>query len=321
LISAALNISLTESEMIGDNMSMAESRENLIASALDALRSGDLRAADAALARLLAGLPDDPATHQVASVIALAKGDHVSARDHATISLRSRPQHIPTLLIAGRAARLSRDLAEADRHFTTALELDPRRAEAAFLVCVTRLERGDPSARQMLDHLIGKFPDDADGWFEIGLSLLRAEKLDAALSAFARAHRRADSHLRRGQILQQQQQPAAAIAAYETAVSLDDTLAEARFRLGVLYQDTGRQEHAIAAYRQALEQRPDLVEAEVNLGLLLQEANDLPAAYASYRRALRLRPESFGRIAQGLSASRHGAMWLDLEKLRQFLQA
>jgi tetratricopeptide (TPR) repeat protein len=296
-------------------------RENLIAAALAGLRSGDLRQADKSLRQLLAELPDDPAAHQVAAVVALAKNDHPTARKHTSISLQARPGHVPTLLIAGRAARLAGDLTEADRHFTTALQLEPQRSEAAFLTCVTRLERGDPSARHMLDHLISHFPEDADGWFEIGISLQRAEKLDGALSAFDRAHRRADSHLRRGLILQQRQQTAAAIAAYEAAVAIDAKLAEAWFRLGVLYQDTQQSARAITAYRQALAGCPDLAEAEVNLGLLLQEAGDLDEAYASYRRALLQRPESFGRIAQGLSTARHGEMWLDLQKLRQFLQA
>jgi len=302
-------------------MDQSAQRENLIGAALAGLRSGDLRQADDALRQLLEELPDDPATHQVAAVIALAKNDHPTARKHASISLQARPHHGPTLLIAGRAARLAGDLTEADRHFTTALQLEPQRSEAAFLTCVTRLERGDPSARQMLDQLISRFPEDADGWFEIGLSLQRAEKLDAALSAFERAHRRADSHLRRGLILQQRQQIVAAIAAYEAAVTVDARQAEAWFRLGVLYQDTQQPQRAIAAYRQTLAHSPDLAEAEVNLGLLLQETGDLDAAYTSYRRALRQRPESFGRIAQGLSTARHGELWLDLQKLRQFLQA
>ena len=297
----------------------SKQRETLIAAALAAWRSGESGAADEALRHLFAALPEDPAAHQLAAVIALGRNDHLTACKHAAISLRARPHHVPSLLVAGRAARLAGDLAGADRHFSAALQLEPHRAEAAFLACVTRLERGDPSARQMLDHLISRFPEDADGWFEIGLSLQRAEKPDAALSAFERAHRRADSHVRRGLILQQRRQPAAAIAAFEAALAIDAKLPEAWFRLGVLYQDDGRPEQAIAAYRRALAMRPDLAEAEVNLGLLLQEAGDLAGAYAAYRRALRQRSDSFGRIAQGIGMGRKGQMWLDLGKLRDFL--
>ncbi|HVJ32842.1 MAG TPA: tetratricopeptide repeat protein [Terriglobia bacterium] len=305
--------------MPGQQQRSKTERDRLIAAALADLRDGKIARAEAGIASLLADLPDDPAVHQVAAVIALGRNDPVAASAHAAHSLRHRPQHVPTLLIAGRAARSQGDLDTADRVLTAALLLEPQRAEAVFLACVTRLERGDPGARALLDRLIADFPED-DGWFEIGLSLQRAGKAEAAISAFARAHRRADSHLRRGVILQQRQELASAITAFETAVAMDRRLAEAWFRLGVLYQDQHRREDALTAYRQALAQRPDLAEAEVNLGLLLQEAGDRDAAYACYRRALALRPESFGRVAQGITAGPHGQMWLDLGRLRAFLQ-
>lgn len=296
------------------------SRDQRIATAITALRSRAIAEAEAATSALLSDFATDPAVRQLAAALALSKGDGATAGGHAALSLQMRPHHVPTLLIAGRAARLQGDLANADRHFTAALQLEPQRAEAAFLTCVTRLERGDASARDLLDQLMARFPEEADGWFEIGLSLQRADKLDAALSAYARAHRRADSHLRRGAILQQRREADAAIAAFEQAVALDPQLAEAWFRLATLYQDR-RPDDAIIAYRRALAQRPDLAEAEVNLGLLLQEQGDREGAHACYRRALALRPETFGRIAQGITSGPHGEMWLDLARLRQFLQS
>jgi tetratricopeptide (TPR) repeat protein len=296
-------------------------RDRRIATALTALRAGDLAKAAAESRQLLAELPDDGAVHQVAAVIALTAGDHMAAQHYAAISLQQRPHHVPTLLVAGRAARSAGDLTVADRHFTAALELEPRRAEAAFLTCVTRLERGDASARALLDRLMRDFPDETDGWFEIGLSLQRAEKPEAALAAFARAHRRAESHLRRGVILRQLGDREAAIAAYEAATTLDPGLAEAWFRLGLGYQDGGEPARAMAAYRRSLSLRPDFAEAAVNLGFLEQDAGDLTTAFALYHQAVLARPESFGRIAQGISASPHGQMWLNLGRLRQRLQS
>lgn len=298
-----------------------QARDRGIAAALAALRHGDTAKATAESQQLLAALPEDAAVNQVVAVIALTVGDHASALRHARLSLRQRPHHLPTLLLAGRAARSAGDLAEADRHFTAALQAEPARAEAAFMTCVTRLERGDPTAREMLNRLMRDFPEEADGWFEIGLSLQRAEKLDAALAAFARAHRRAESHLRRGVILQQRGDAHAAVTAYEAAIAIDPSLAEAWFRRGLLYQDRGEPDRAMDAYRQALTHRPNLAEAAVNLGFLQQDAGDLAAAFTSYRQALHARPDSFGRIAQGISASPHGQMWLDLGKLRQRLQS
>lgn len=296
-------------------------RDKQIALALNALRAGEIAQAEARIAPLLAERPDDPAAHQVSAVIALNRGDAAAAGRHAESSLRARPGHVPTLLIAGKAARLDGDLAAADSFFAEALTLEPQRAEAAFLTCVTRLERGDPRARELLDQLMARFPEEPDGWFEIGASLQRAGKMEAALSAFTRAHRRPDSHLRRGSILQQKGAIDDAIAAFERAVAMDQRLVEAWFRLGTLQQDRHRPDQAAAAYRQALAQRPDLAEAEVNLGLLLQESGDRDGAYACYRHALALRPETFSRIAQGITSGPHGELWLDLGQLRQFLQA
>jgi tetratricopeptide (TPR) repeat protein len=315
--------SLTLSEI--DNRAMTSSehhtRDQRVAAALTALRRNDITTADADLRHLLGALPGDPVVLQLAAAIALVKGDHADAECLAVASLARRPQHVPTLLIAGRAARLAGDLAAADQHFTQALEVEPGRAETAFLICVTRLERGDATARSMLDRLMQEFPEDADGWFEIGASLQRAGKLDAALAAFDRAHHRSDSHLRRGAIYQQREQPQVAIAIYEAALQRFPALAEAWFRLGVLYEDQGDPQRAIRAYQRVLEMAPNLAEAAVNLGLLQQDQGDVDAAFASYRRAMAANPDSFGRIAQGLSAAAHGQMWLDLGKLRQALQS
>lgn len=296
-------------------------RDKQIALMLNALRAGEIAQADMLIAPLLAELPDDPAVHQVAAVIALSRGDAAAAGRHASISLRVRPRHAPTLLIAGKAARLDGDLAAADSFFAEALTLEPQRAEAAFLTCVIRLERGDPRARELLDQLMVRFPEEPDGWFDIGASLQRAGKIEAALSAFARAHRRPDSHLRRGSLLQQRGAIDDAITAFEQAVAMDRQQVEAWFRLGMLHQDRHQPDKAVAAYRQALAQRPDLAEAEVNLGFLLQESGDRDGAYACYRRALALRPETFSRIAQGITSGPHGELWLDLGQLRQYLQA
>jgi hypothetical protein len=51
--------------------------------ALSALREGDLVAAEAIVQRLLHSMPDDPAVHQLAAVVALQRGETEQAERSA----------------------------------------------------------------------------------------------------------------------------------------------------------------------------------------------------------------------------------------------
>jgi hypothetical protein len=47
----------------------------------------------------------------------------------------------------------------------------------------------------------------------------------------------------------------------------------------------------------------------------------MPAAMDAYRSAVRSRPDSFGRIAQAVTAARTGMLWLDPAAFRRALGA
>jgi tetratricopeptide (TPR) repeat protein len=330
--------------------------EPTLGAALSALREGDLAAAEAIGRHLLLNMPDDPAVHQLAAAIALQRGETEQAARSAAASLARRPDHFPTLVIAGRAARASGDLAAALAFFRRATALAPDRADAAFLTCVTLLELGDAEARTLLPRLLDRFPDDAEGWRLLGGALQRANQPEAALVSFTRAAQSMPSsalHVRRGMLLQSLGRLAEAVDAFraaadlepenvdavlqlglslrragdaenasvalERAATLGPTSAEVWFALGLVRQDERDFASAAEAYRRAIENRPDLAEAAVNLGICHQEAGDMAAAKAAYRVALRLRPDTFGRIAQALAAAPVGEVWLDLAALRHAL--
>ena len=324
--------------------------------ALLALRDGDLGAAEAIARRLLHDMPDDPAVHQLAAVVALQRGETEQAVRSAAASLARRADHVPTLVIAGRAARASEDVAGAAAFFRRAAALAPDRADAAFLTCVTLLELADPEAATLLPRLLDQFPDDAEGWRLLGAALQRADQPEAALVAFTRATHAMPSvalHLRRGMLLESLGRLAEAVDAYraaadhapdnseaplklglclrrmsdaesaaaplERAVVLAPNSSEAWFAVGLVRQDKRDFGSAVDAYRRALELRPDFAEAAVNLGICLQESGDIAAAKMAYRLALRLRPDTFGRVAQALAAAPMGEVWLDLAALRHSL--
>jgi tetratricopeptide (TPR) repeat protein len=309
------------------------------------LREGDLGAAEAIARRLLHTKPDDPAVHQLAAVIALQRGDTGQAVRSAAASLVRRPDHVPTLVIAGRAARESDDVAGAAAFFRRAAALAPDRADAAFLTCVTLLELGDPEAGTLLPLLLDRFPDDGEGWRLLGAALQRADQPAAALVAFTRATYTMPSlalHLRRGMLLESLGRLAEAADAYraaadhalclrrmsdteraavalERAVALAPDNSDAWFAAGLVRQDQREFGSAADAYRRALELQPDLAEAAVNLGICHQENGDIAAAKTAYRLALKLRPDTFGRVAQALAAAPMGEVWLDLAALRHSL--
>jgi len=274
----------------------------------------------------------------------------------AAASLARHPDHVPTLVIAGRAARASDDVAGAAAFFRRAAALAPDRADAAFLTCVTLLELGDPEAGKLLPLLLDRFPDDGEGWRLLGAALQRADQPAAALVAFTRATYTMPSlalHLRRGMLLESLGRLAEAADAYraaadhasdsgeamlklgmclrrmsdteraavalERAVALAPDNNDAWFAAGLVRQDQREFGSAADAYRHALELQPDLAEAAVNLGICHQENGDMAAAKTAYRLALKLRPGTFGRVAQALAAAPMGEVWLDLAALRHSL--
>jgi len=327
-----------------------------ISEVLALLSGGDVAGAAAACSALLDRAPREPALRQLAAAIALQRGDVAEAERWAHSALALRPDHAPTLVVAGRAARAAGDARRALELFERAMQADPARPEAVFLACVCRLEQGDPRARELLAFCLKAFPDDTPGWTAVGAALQQRGQPEAALAALERAARAAPTpevHLRRGAALTALGRHAAAAeafaaaltldpsnreaalqrgvalrragdlagarAALERAVALDPRSAKGFFALGLTVQDQRDGPAAAHAYRAALAVDPGLAEAAVNLGVVLQESGDLAAARDAYRRALALRGDTFGRIAQALTAAPRGELWLDPRALRQSL--
>src|SRR3984885_4084551 len=91
--------------------------------ALAALRGGNLNTAGAIGQRLLQNYPGDSAVHQLLAEVALRRGEIAQAMLSARESLARRPDHVPALLLAGRAARAAEDLAAAGGLFRRATVL------------------------------------------------------------------------------------------------------------------------------------------------------------------------------------------------------
>jgi tetratricopeptide (TPR) repeat protein len=249
----------------------------------------------------------------------LRSGQAEAARQACLTLLRLRPDHPAGLLLLGKAARSLGDLPGSAAAFRRAADLEPDRPEAAFLLCAVLLQGGDPQAQTVLGGLLARFPGHAGGWEDLGRTLYEAGKLEAALVCFSRAAKGAPSFplaMRRGAILRTLGRLLEAIEAFQEAVALKTDAAAAWFWLGLCHQDATDMPAAIDAYRAALRRDNTLAEAAVNLGTVLQEQGRLEEAKQAYGLALRQRPDTFGRIAQALTTSPKGELWLDLARLR-----
>jgi tetratricopeptide (TPR) repeat protein len=330
----------------------------LVASALSALRAGNLLEAEEICDELHAFAPQEPAVHQLAATIAVQRGRFEEAMRWACSCLALRPDHSPALILAGRAARGAGDLGQSAVWFQRASDVSPHRPEAAFLLCITLLEQRDASALALLERLLRDFPDYAAGWSEVGAMLRKVGQLAGAAVAYARAAKASNEpwrQVRLGEVLRSLGRSGEAVAAFRGAVEMAPDRADFRmalaaclresgefqlarrelehvvsietgvsqhwFALGLVCEDLRDLAGAIFAYRRSTELDPTLPEAHVNLGLNLQKSGEFEAAMVAYRQAVRLRSDTFGRVAQALASARKGQIWLNLGRLRRSLSA
>lgn len=201
----------------------AASAEQCLALAIAHVNAGQPERAKLLCEHTLAGHGPHPAVLQLLAVLCLKQGQLEAATSAIAASLSLRPDHLPSLLVAGDVARAAAHWQDAERALARAVVLSPTHVDAWFALALTRHDLRD---------------------------LAGAE----------------------------------------------------------------------AALRQVLGLVPQRAEAEVNLGIVLQDAGRIDEAMGAYGRAFRLREDSFGRIAQALSAANVGRLWLDLDALRTALR-
>lgn len=83
---------------------------------------------------------------------------------------------------------------------------------------------------------------------------------------------------------------AKAIEWTQKALTMNDSLADARSRLGVLYSWSGRYDEGIAEAERGVELDPNSGQANINLALVLRYAGKSKEAIPVIRKALRLEP-------------------------------
>ena len=128
--------------------------------------------------------------HQLIAVLALQQGDAAAAQAHAAQSLALRPDHPPTLAVAGDAALALRDAAGAVRAFERVAALVPTNADAWFKLALARQDARDlDGAAAALHESLRLKPDSPEAEVNLGIVLQDAGRLDEAMAAYGRAYR------------------------------------------------------------------------------------------------------------------------------------
>jgi tetratricopeptide (TPR) repeat protein/capsular polysaccharide biosynthesis protein len=98
-------------------------------------------------------------------------------------------------------------------------------------------------------------------------------------------------HYNLGHVLHQQDDLTGAVTAYQQAISLDSSFAQAHHSLAVVLTEQGLYGTAIYHYRQAIALQPKAVKAYNNLGCILIQQGKLDEARQIYRKAIALQPD------------------------------
>ena len=163
---------------------------DLIALGVRLVNAGQRERARIVCEQAVAAWPAHPAVHQLLAVLDMQAAQPAAAAAHAALSLKLRPDHVPTLLVLGDAALAQRDLASASQAFERAVVLAPDQAEAWFKVSLVRQDLRDvDGAIQALERVLVLTPDRVDALVNLGIVLQEAGRLDDALRAYGRAYR------------------------------------------------------------------------------------------------------------------------------------
>ena len=127
-----------------------------------------------------------------------------------------------------------------------------------------------------------------------GVALSGKNRPAAALASFDQAISlqpgQPEAHSNRGVLLQKMGRFPEALASYDRAIALKPAYANAHHNRGSLLKQLRRFDEALAAYEKALALDANHVEAHNNRGVILQELRRYEAALAGFETAIRLNP-------------------------------
>ncbi len=163
---------------------------DLVALAIRLVNANQAQRARVVCEQAVAAYPPHPAVHQLLAVLDMQASRPVDAQAHAALSLKLRPDHVPTLLVLGDAALAQRDLQAASQALERAAALAPDNADAWFKASLVRQDLDDlAGAIVALERALALNPERVDALVNLGIALQESGRLDDALRAYGRAYR------------------------------------------------------------------------------------------------------------------------------------
>ena len=264
---------------------------------------------EAALARLEAALPGDPAIFSYRAELAERRG----RTEEALANFRAAAERVPSWRNLSALAHLewrSGRIADAREHLQQLLARSPGNFWGAELLGKIELLHGDPGrAEQLFADLVAREPSQRGLWTNLGLARFLAEHYEAAVKAYQKAleiepgHNAvllnlADTELalgRRSEAELHYRQTLARLNEIELTSSLqpDDSMAKAQC-LAIL----GQAGEAVEIAQKTLQQNPDAPIIVYSAALVYALVGDRTSALINAKAALRLHVSpSWFRIA------------------------
>ncbi|WP_238464307.1 tetratricopeptide repeat protein [Paraburkholderia tagetis] len=267
----------------------------LLEAGLEHHRAGRLDEAQALYRRILESRPDHPGALHYLGVMALNRGDFVSAAEFMDCALAQVPGDAEILSNRGVVAARLGDHAAAAALQRKAIEIAPDFANAHNNLGNALMELGDfACAEQHYRRARLLDPRSAHFAFNLGRALEKAGRAPEAIAQYQDAcalepdDTQTLMHL--GKLLRAAAEHAQAAACFERIVLLEPENANAHFELGYVYDAMHRYEEAIPHYRRAVALKPDAAGAVNNLAFALTALARYDEAEVNYRRALELSP-------------------------------
>lgn len=295
---------------------------DLLASGLEHHRAGRLHDAKLFYEQVLAINPRHPDALHLLGVVALQRGDPVSAVTLIERAIEAQPANPGFHANLAQAWLATQHVADALAAFRNAARLDPRNPQYAVgaASCLAMLGQS-VEAEERLRKLIQDHPGYALAWLNLGNAVRDQGRQREALDLYSHATELepalADAHGSIGKALHTLARFEEAEAAYRRCVALQPE-SEAGYRnLASLLIDCGRFADAAVVCQQALALAPTSAELYLMLGNALAQQGRLTAALEVFRSAMNLAPDNprvlwaYGFALRGTGATAQGMECLE----------